>query len=219
MIANAFWKKEIAQQKIPYPESYYTSPLTRCLRTANLTFNGIALPQQYPFIPTVKEFFREGISTHTCDRRSNKTYIHNRFPTYRIEPGFTEYDELWNAHYGETSSAQDVRSKTVLDEVFASDRHTWLSITSHSGEIASILRVLGHIPFSLVTGAVIPVLVKAEVVKAQAPTTSSAGPARTSSAYCTNGPPITSIATAAQGCVCSGTASSGSTKASATASH
>jgi len=35
---------------------------------------------------------------------------------------------------------QDIRSKTVLDEVFGSDDNTWLSVTSHSGEIASILR-------------------------------------------------------------------------------
>lgn len=46
---------------------------------------------------------------------------------------------------GEVSQDQDIRSKTVLDEVFGSDRNTWLSITSHSGEIASILRGM-HLP-------------------------------------------------------------------------
>lgn len=34
---------------------------------------------------------------------------------------------------------QAIRSKTVIDQVFESDKNTWLSITSHSGEIASIL--------------------------------------------------------------------------------
>lgn len=69
----------------------------------------------------------------------------------------------------------------MLDEVFDSDDNTWLSVTSHSGEIASILRgmyssclrikwrltirlVLGHQVFSLSTGAVIPVFIKAETV-------------------------------------------------------
>lgn len=35
-------------------------------------------------------------------------------------------------------------------------------MTSHGGAIGAILRVIGHIPFRLSTGGVIPVLVKAE---------------------------------------------------------
>ena len=35
---------------------------------------------------------------------------------------------------------EDIRSKKVIDYVFRSDDSTWLSITSHSGKIASILR-------------------------------------------------------------------------------
>lgn len=56
--ANAFWAQEIATQKIPTPESYYTSPLDRCLATANLTFSGLKLPSCHPFIPEVKEVSR-----------------------------------------------------------------------------------------------------------------------------------------------------------------
>lgn len=41
---------------------------------------------------------------------------------------------------GEPSVNQDVRSKKVLDGVFGSDDATWVSVTSHSGEIASLLR-------------------------------------------------------------------------------
>lgn len=37
-------------------------------------------------------------------------------------------------------------------------------MTSHGGAIGGILRVIGHIPFGLSTGGVIPVLVKAERV-------------------------------------------------------
>lgn len=137
---NVFWASEIKIQKIPTPQSYYTSPLTRCLATAKLTFFGLDLSRAHPFVPQVKELFREGISGHTCDRRSSRTYILENFPSYRIESGFAENDPLWEALHGETSTDQDIRSKTVLDNVFSSDRSTYLSITSHSGEIASILR-------------------------------------------------------------------------------
>lgn len=200
--ANAFWLSRIQSQKIPTPQSYYVSPLSRCLATANLTFSGLPLPAKHPFLPTIKEKLREGISEHTCDHRSNKTYIHNMFPAWNIEPGFTEYDELWTGVTSETDSAQDLRSKQVLDDIFSSDCSTWLSFTSHSGEIASILRVLGHRAFSLNTGAVIPVLVKAETVsQSQVTSTISAAP-WTASAHCT-APPVTSVASGANGgCVC-----------------
>lgn len=200
-IANSFWRKELAVQKIHAPDSYYTSPLSRCLQTADITFSGLDLPRNHRFLPLIKEFFREGISIHTCDRRSNKTYIHNAFPTWPFEPGFTEYDELWNGVTSETSSAQDVRSKVALDSVFSKDPGVYLSITSHSGEIASLLRVLGHRSFSLNTGAVIPVLVKAETIKGPAPTTTT--PPWTVSAHCTS-PPITSISGGT--CVCAASA-------------
>lgn len=200
-VANAFWQHEITYQHIPYPQSYYTSPLTRCLRTANITFASLDLPVYYPFIPTVRELFRESISIHTCDRRSNRTYIQERFPTYHIDPSLTEYDELWNGVTAETNAAQDARSKKVLDSVFGTDDHTWVSITSHSGEIASILRVLGHQAFSLNTGAVIPVLVEAKFL----PTgPAPSNPPYTTSTHCAASP-ITSIATLSQGCVCTGT--------------
>lgn len=151
LAVNEFWASEIKNQKIPTPQSYYTSPLTRCLQTANYTFNGLDLPARNPFIPEVKEYFREGISGHTCDRRGNETYIHDLFPSYKIEPGFTQDDELWVALHGETSADQAVRSKKVLDSVFSTDPSTYISITSHSGEIGSILsgQLLSRSPATL----------------------------------------------------------------------
>ena len=143
---NAFWARQLESQKQPAPQSYYTSSLTRCLQTANYTFNGLDLPASHPFVPEVKELLREGISGHTCDRRGSHTYIKDAFPGYRIEKGFSETDELWQALHGETSIDQSVRSKIVLDEIFRKDRSTYISITSHSGEIASILGGTYH-PF------------------------------------------------------------------------
>ncbi|OBT64689.1 hypothetical protein VE03_05841 [Pseudogymnoascus sp. 23342-1-I1] len=210
--AHAFWISQIASQKQSIPESFYTSPLSRCLETAKITFESLVTP----FKPLIKEYLREGISMHTCDRRSSKSYIAENYPGWPFEAGFTEKDELWTKTTAETQSAQDKRSKSALDSIFSSDPSSFLSITSHSGEIGSLLRVVGHRKFSLSTGAVIPVLVKVEKVEGTAPYTSVA-PAE-AQATC-NAPPITSIADV--GCVCSSTTSasvSASTSASASGS-
>ncbi|KAF1973031.1 phosphoglycerate mutase-like protein, partial [Bimuria novae-zelandiae CBS 107.79] len=170
---NAFWKKLLTVDKIAAPQTYYTSPLYRCLDTARLTFSGLPLSKKNPFIPTVKENFREGISAHTCDRRSNKTYIRRNFPTYRFEKGFAEFDPYWQELHAEPQADQDIRSKKVLDDVFGGDQSTYISVTAHSGEIASLLRVLGHRVFSLKTGAAIPVLVKVTTLKGSGPATTT----------------------------------------------
>ncbi|KAK8065965.1 hypothetical protein PG997_012712, partial [Apiospora hydei] len=100
---------------------------------------------------------REGISIHTCDRRLNKAYMQNMFPRYRFDENFTEHDELWNDTFAETGATQDARSKAVLDDISNNDGKTWVSIISHSGEIRSVLSVLGHRPFGLSTGQAVPV--------------------------------------------------------------
>ena len=194
---------------IPVPESYYTSPLDRCLSTANITFNGLKLPTQQPCVPEVKELLREVIGIHTCDRRSSKGYIRQNFPSYTFEPGFAEEDEMWRPDIREDHSTHDVRisrvfghgtqvesleeflsvlffrlisslnvsslvrntdskfkfqtrMKKLLDDIYSRDDSTYISLTTHSGSIASLLRVIGHREFRLQTGAMIPVLVKAE---------------------------------------------------------
>lgn len=138
--ANGFWSHLLTTQSIPAPESYYSSPLTRCLDTANLTFSNLPLPSNSPFIPTIKELFREVTGVHTCDRRSSRSFIAERYPDWKFETGFKEEDPLWSATERESDEAMDVRSKTVLDDVFHNDRNTWISISSHSGEIGSLLR-------------------------------------------------------------------------------
>lgn len=196
--ANAYFKTRFEDEGMPYFESYYSSPLSRCTVTANVTFANLTLPPTHPFVPTIKEYLREGISMHTCDRRSNKTYIHDLVPTFKFEDGFTEDDELWRGTEAETSDHQLARSKALLDDIFTTDEATWMSFTSHSGEIRSLLSALGHREFSLSTGQVIPVLVKAEVVE---PTPTSSYVGWEAQATCA-APPITSNAS---GCVCSST--------------
>lgn len=156
-----FWARQFVQQKQPAPQAFYTSPLTRCLQTANYTWQGLDLPSYSAgsyghlggdggrggkgsdgtvFAPTIKELLREGISGHTCDRRSSRSEIHAAFPAYVFEDGFVETDPLWQALHGELSVDQAARSRIALDDIFAREQHaTYISVTSHSGEIASIL--------------------------------------------------------------------------------
>jgi hypothetical protein len=110
------------------------------MATAYITFSGLDLPKDHPFIPTIKELFREVIGAHTCDRRSSKTTIHGKYPDWPFEDGFAEEDHLWSATLRETDEAIDQRSSDVLDDVFSTDKSTFISVSTHSGEIASLLR-------------------------------------------------------------------------------
>lgn len=116
---------------------------------------------------------REAIGIHTCDRRSSKFWIHEKFPSYVFETGFSASDPLWVADRRESGSSHVVRMRTLLDDVFSSDANTWISFTSHGGSIGAILRALGHRQFGLSTGGVIPVLVKAETISSARPSTTT----------------------------------------------
>ncbi|KAH8697300.1 histidine phosphatase superfamily [Talaromyces proteolyticus] len=214
-VAHDFWQSRFKLQRMHAPDAYFVSPLTRCLQTINTTFSTLALPHgAAPYEPLVLEHLRESISIHTCDRRSNKTAIQQAWPQYRIEKGFAECDELWNGVTGESDSSQEVRSLEALNQIWKhvdgarrdpwgrkkKDEALFISVTSHSGEIASILEVVGHREFGLNTGAVIPVLVKAQTLKT-APTPTTTQPWQTS-LHCT-APPVTSVTA---GCVCASSA-------------
>jgi len=163
LAVNKLWTHQLPNG-IPAPETYYVSPLTRTIETADLSFNNLPLPKDKPYRPYIKELLREALGVHTCDRRSTKTHITNTFPQVSFEPGFEEQDTLWEKDYREPSSARRYRLAMFLDDVFETDGNVWLSLTSHSGAIASILEAVGHRKFALQTGGVIPVVVKAERV-------------------------------------------------------
>ena len=119
---------------------------------------------------TIKEMLRETMGVHTCDKRSSKSQISEIFANafrrgeFVFEDGFVEADVLYQPDHRETNEETDDRFKILLNDVFAHDDRQVISLTSHSGAIASILRVVEHQHFQLQTGAVIPVLVKAERV-------------------------------------------------------
>ena len=158
------WAQQLAQG-LPAPERYYVSPLTRTLQTADLSFANLSLPPAKPYKPYVVELLREALGVHTCDRRSTLSQIASLFPHATFEPGFPDADELWEKDYREPASARRYRLATLLDDIFASDENMFLSLTSHSGAIASILEAVGHRAFRLETGGVIPVVLRAERVE------------------------------------------------------
>lgn len=101
---------------------------------------------------------------HTCDRRSTATEIRDEYPWYHFEDGFSEEDFLWDPKVRESNEHRNKRLRSLLNDIFASDESTYISLTAHSGAITSILEVLGHRKFALATGAVIPIVVMTEKI-------------------------------------------------------
>lgn len=148
---------------MPVPDAWVASPLMRCLRTAELEWKDLGFDA---FKPTIKELAREVMGEHTCDRRSSRSVIHAAYPAWPIEEGFSEEDLLWRADHRETHAEHDVRTQEFLDEVMEGEGRgkSVISLTSHSGAIASLMRVVGHREFRLGTGGMVPVLLKATKV-------------------------------------------------------
>ncbi|CED82588.1 Predicted phosphoglycerate mutase [Phaffia rhodozyma] len=155
---NAAWKNE-SKWDIPLPQVLYSSPMTRSMDTLNITWHDILLNKGY--VPQVKENWRETIGLHTCDKRSNKTAIAARHPGWDIEPSFTEQDQLWNPVYEETRVIQALRIQQMLNNIFATDDSTYISITAHSGVITAFFTAINHQAFHVQTGGVVPVVIKA----------------------------------------------------------
>ncbi|KAG5638095.1 hypothetical protein H0H81_001862 [Sphagnurus paluster] len=117
--AHDAWKTEI-KAGIPLPGRYYVSPLTRALKTLEITIQGLTPPAKL-VRPVVLEDLRETYGVHTCDKRRSKTYIQGRFPGFAIERGFAEEDPLWDADEREEDAHIAGRAKAVLDLVFKED--------------------------------------------------------------------------------------------------
>ncbi|KAI1416266.1 phosphoglycerate mutase-like protein [Hypoxylon sp. FL1857] len=162
---NAFWQESLKNPGIPAPQRYYTSPLARCLETTKLAYSGLSVPADRPFKPIVKENMREWFGKHTCDRRSTRSWIESNYPDYGIERSLTEADELWKKDHRETKEEIADRIKKLLDDIFSTDDKTLISFTAHSGFIRALYDVTGHRDVWVAAGAMVPVLIRAEVVE------------------------------------------------------
>jgi broad specificity phosphatase PhoE len=110
---------------------WYVSPLTRTAQTMLHSWGDLLAGT-----PEVWEDWREVYGSHTCDKRRSrvsaadrtaasgsraepKTYIAERFPTFKIDESVTEEDELWKEDIRETDQMMQVRGQRALDRVFS----------------------------------------------------------------------------------------------------
>ncbi|KAG6369495.1 histidine phosphatase superfamily [Boletus reticuloceps] len=127
--AHVAWETE-RRFGIPVPEKLYTSPLTRAIRTSQITFDNLIVCDLRTTINV-----REQHGIHTCDKRRTRSEIHDAFPEYTFEDGFTEADLLWKPDYRETHADVDRRVTRVLDDIFQNGHEQCRSV--------SLQRVLG----------------------------------------------------------------------------
>ncbi|KAL7663082.1 Phosphoglycerate mutase [[Candida] zeylanoides] len=157
---NAAWTAQLSRGA-PQPSKFYVSPLSRSGRTLCETWRGI---EHSP--PVVAEGFRETIGVHLCHKRSRKSQIRRQFPHFVFEPGFPEEDELFARFTParEELHQQFMRVHEALERVFDQDERV-VSITSHAGTIRAALTAIGHRKFTVPTGGMVPVVVRAKKAK------------------------------------------------------
>lgn len=149
------WARAISDG-VPLPHKFYVSPLRRTLETWHLLWDGLTKQ-----VPTVKEMARETYGIGTESKRHPKRYIAGKFPSVEFEPGFSEYDTLWDSKVHESLEHRKYRAKMLLDDIFRTDDRI-VSVVTHSGLIKSILSVVGHRKWLLGTGQMIPVIIRSE---------------------------------------------------------
>ncbi|KAL9938019.1 hypothetical protein V8E36_003564 [Tilletia maclaganii] len=157
----------------PFPERLYVSPFTRALETARRTYKGL---EGAPRPQLILEGLRETIGGHTCDMRSPKGIIAQRFPApdFTFEPGFAEGDMLFSPISRETDEEVVDRLRETLSRIFsphsssdvasAKDAQV-IGITVHSGVMQAVFRLSGHRYFTPKTGALVPMILKAVPAK------------------------------------------------------
>lgn len=145
------------------PAKWYSSPFRRSVDTLIGTWDGIVDLNEVQ--PLIKEDFRETIGVHLCDKRSPRSVIAEKYTGrgFSIEDGFVEEDVYFRTDYREKVWEQALRQNRGFQYIFGatSKGDDIVSVTSHSGSIRTQLMVLGHRPFAIGTGGMIPVFVKA----------------------------------------------------------
>ncbi|WVN90699.1 uncharacterized protein L203_105941 [Cryptococcus depauperatus CBS 7841] len=137
---------------------WYVSPMARAGHTLQVSWGELLAG-----VPEICEDWREHYGVNTCDERVTKTEIQKRFPDFIFEEGFAENDELWKPDDRETEEHMQMRAQRAMDKLFGPSgaKETYISITGHHGIFRNLLAVLHHRKYSLDTGEMLPVVVKA----------------------------------------------------------
>jgi broad specificity phosphatase PhoE len=151
------------EDKVPPPQSIYTSPLRRCLHTTALAF-ALFINSGPGIVPTIKENLRERLGMHTCDRRSPRSWIITIYPSFALENDFAEEDKLWDPDFRETLEEHVQRSKELLRGIFSRDESVTVALTAHSGAMMALFVATGWKKVPVAAGAVYPLLVCARNV-------------------------------------------------------
>ncbi|KAG7192822.1 uncharacterized protein KQ657_001279 [Scheffersomyces spartinae] len=162
------WNQEIAKG-LKVPQRWFVSPLSRSIDTMIHTWTDLDLVDLKTVRPLVMENIREQMGVHTCDKRLPRSVIDYKYCPLgiEIEDGFVEQDIYYQDDYRESTAEQAIRLNKSLQDIwgkYTTKEESNICITSHSGSIRSLLLVLGHRPFAIGTGGVIPVLVKGEFI-------------------------------------------------------
>ncbi|KAF8064320.1 histidine phosphatase superfamily [Lyophyllum atratum] len=158
-VARDAWRRE-REAGIPLPGRFYVSPLSRALRTLEITMRGLL--SEHTVKPIVTENCREVYGVHTCDQRRSRAFIGATYPAFRIERGFAETDQLWTPDVRETDAHVAKRAREVLDSVFWGDEEgeMFISVTGHGGITNGFMAAVGRPSYSLPTGGILPIVVK-----------------------------------------------------------
>lgn len=168
---HAVWQQELEAHGAPVPAEFYVSPLQRLCWTLAETWKGLLPEDRHPL---VVERLRETIGRNLCDKRSLRLTILERFGGlgFEVEPGFAEEDPLFGPDR-ESAEAQAVRVNRWCQDLFegmcqdgqvvksTAAATLVISTTTHAGTIRSFIVVFGHRRFTISTGGMIPIVVKA----------------------------------------------------------
>jgi len=143
--ARAAWERELSHDvPVPVPQRFYCSPLTRAIRTLELTFENVLPEPPRPVILEVASQMPRCLSTntfttqncreeygeHTCDKRRTRTELQDEFPGIVFEERFEEEDVLWTTIH-ESKASVERRAKLVLDRIFQNDHDATCALSPY----------------------------------------------------------------------------------------
>ncbi|KAK5714902.1 putative phosphoglycerate mutase pmu1 [Elasticomyces elasticus] len=158
-----FWEDAMAKEKIQPPDQYFSSPLTRCIQTARITYGALAEMSGGTFELQVSEGLREIYGIHTCDRHGSRADLQSAFDFVRFDDDVPTVDDAWQPDLRELPDHAEARLRSWLERRFRVGNDTFISATTHTGAIRAIYRAIGHPDVWVARGSLTPLLVRETV--------------------------------------------------------
>ncbi|KAJ3377671.1 hypothetical protein HDU84_008322 [Entophlyctis sp. JEL0112] len=167
---NAMIREEHAFD-YPMPQVLVTSPLTRCLQTMGIVYDGFiggdtntAIP-----VPRAVELFREQYGDHTCDARRSRSELELLYPHVDFSLLPTDADEAWQPDEREPKAHAYDRIRQGLDWLFGSRSRDemFVGLVGHAGVVRGVLECTKHPKGGVVIapGGFLPVVIRAVPVQ------------------------------------------------------